>query len=121
MENNFKVGDKVYDILHKWGVIDQEIEGYFFVKLEDASMIIFEKKYNLLSFTEYTLQGFTQERPMELPEVGELCLFYDDEEDLEEGDAWYGKFKSYKPNEERPYKANDNSSWSGCKRIKILD
>lgn len=119
-EEIFKAGDKVYHFTHGWGII--EVLDSFVTVSFDGEIIHFNHNNQLLSFTEYTLQGFSQERPIELPEVGELCLFYDDEEDLEYGDLFCGKFQSYRKNEKRPYRrASDNSSWSHCKRIKILD
>lgn len=42
---------------------------------QDAVLIV---DVRLLSYTEYTLQGFTKERPVELPEIGEVGYFWDD-------------------------------------------
>lgn len=84
MESIYKVNDKVYDIFHGWGevieVIDDTIFGVI-VKFEDndrtpnyeASYTYDGKLYlaaePTLSFTKYTLNGFTNIR---LPEVGQV-------------------------------------------------
>lgn len=82
METVFKVGDKVYHVKYGWGVI-QEIAGtQALVIYTHENLIgdqIVEEYYErvlylyLLSFTEYTLEGFSQERPIELPKVGDWC------------------------------------------------
>ncbi len=60
----FKVGDKVYHIRYGWGIIEE--------KQDDGILSTFDEyavwnnsNNNLLSFTEYTFQGFSQERPNE--------------------------------------------------------
>jgi len=81
MESVFKVGDRVFHIQYGWGEIIEEINCYDNLKIafdkKVESWDWFDKSY--ISFTEYTLQGFTQERPIELPQAGELCLVRDDE------------------------------------------
>jgi hypothetical protein len=112
METNFKVEDKVFHILYGWGTI-QEIE-------DNIIIIDFngQKGYsfcdnNLLSFTEYTLEGFSQERPIILPEVGELCLVR-----RCDTDNWFvDKFQKF----EYGYYYCENNKWEKIKRIKILD
>jgi hypothetical protein len=72
-----------------------------------------------LSFTEYTLQGFSQEKPIILPEVGELCLMRDD---YDEG--WRAVcFKEYNPDSDNkfPYVSTNGLHFKKMKRIKILD
>jgi len=69
----FKVGDKVYDISWGWGEVYSipEFEGYtmlvkFGVILKGYQLDGRNNKSDkvpVLSFTEYTLQGFSQERP----------------------------------------------------------
>jgi hypothetical protein len=83
MKTVFKVGDKVFDIKYGWGVVDRIwSDGMYPVSVK---FLIDEEHYTYngrqypkdpprLSFTEYTLQGFSQERPVVLPEVGELVL-----------------------------------------------
>lgn len=77
----FKVGDKVFDIHRGWGIVDLIIEPSFFpinVKFGESSNVYtwdgrsFVNQKPLLSFTEYTLDGFSQERPEELPNKGQI-------------------------------------------------
>ena len=63
----FKVGDRVFHIQYGWGVIDEEYSELLVVvfdgrakRNEKLSFTNFNNK--LLSFTEYTLDGFSQER-----------------------------------------------------------
>ena len=92
METTFKVGDRVYDI---WGTvkhIQEDVSSYFPVNvlfdndksqnLKFYSSEFDEEKYtNLLSFTEYTLQGFSQERPINYEVyIGKWGRFFDKNE-----------------------------------------
>jgi len=79
MNNTFKKGDKVFHIHYGWGEITDvsthgtitiDFTGYLFQTMSDSN------NFKLLSFTEYTLQGFTQERPVDLPEIGEYAYFW---------------------------------------------
>lgn len=73
-----------------------------------------------LSFTEYTLQGFSQERQIALPEVGELCLMSTSIEPTNNWDlVQFGKYV----NSEITYRFEsiNGSYYSQMKRIKILD
>jgi hypothetical protein len=94
MENNksvFKTGDKVYDYLFGWGVVINVYNGYsdYPVHVEYTSVdtrYTFDGRYfdrlsPTLSFTEYTLEGFSQERTEELPEKGDIVWVRDDEDD----------------------------------------
>lgn len=123
METVFKVGDRVYDIVWGWGVVTSDL-GINNIEIKFDSNIYqsFRKDGRYadgsptLSFTEYTLQGFTQERPIVLPEVGELCLTRDDDDE-----GWKAVvFKEYLPSHEYPYKS-DRLGYKQMKRIKILD
>lgn len=131
---NFKVGDRVYHIQYGWGeveanifddVINQQIY-HVHVRFLDNNVSFTldgkefeEDKQPLLSFTEYTLQGFSQERPIELPKVGELCLV-SNSQNFE--DFKLGFFKEYK---DGFFKVEHHSLigtyWTYLKRIKILD
>ena len=91
METIFKVGDRVFDIRFGWGTvkhIQEDVSSYFPVNvlfdndksqnLKFYSSEFDEEKYtNLLSFTEYTLQGFSQRRPIDYEECigkwGKFC------------------------------------------------
>ena len=123
METNFKAGDRVYDVVWGWGIVtvtNLSVE----VKFDSGIYQSYKKdgRYSedskpTLSFTEYTLQGFSQERPIILPEVGELCLVRDDSNHF-----WIAKtFCSYNPKNTFQYTMVDKLSYRYIKRIKILD
>ena len=95
METTFKVGDRVFDIRFGWGTvkhIQEDVSSYFPVNvlfdndksqnLKFYSSEFDEEKYtNLLSFTEYTLQGFSQERPINYEDyIGKWGRFFDKNE-----------------------------------------
>ncbi len=73
MENVFRKWDRVYHFVYGWGNIvnDEfplEVE---FDSRKSTYRDMFKDGY-LLSFTEYRLEGFSQERPEELPKKGDL-------------------------------------------------
>jgi len=78
----FKVGDKVFDIHHGWGVIieiNQHLTFSISVNFDDdfyESYTYDGRSDNIiskfLSFTEYKIEGFSQERPEELPKKGQI-------------------------------------------------
>jgi hypothetical protein len=101
----FKKGDRVYCILHGWGTVKQISKTGTYPILvsinngekETCSFTLdgryFEDSIPTLSFTEYTLNGFSQERPIELPEVGEEIMVSNDR------DNWViREFVRYNPN-----------------------
>jgi hypothetical protein len=104
----FKKGDRVFDIQYGWGIvthifgdhsfpirIQYSHEANYYTSSGKASV---NESKSILSFTEYTLQGFSQERPIELPEVGEQVMFSDD------GKSWeLGNFIEYRADYEKPY------------------
>lgn len=74
----FKVGDRVFDIRYGWGtIISCEITRTYSIQVKfdkyGSDEMYYSKngkvypddKHPTLSFTEYTLQGFSQERPIE--------------------------------------------------------
>ena len=123
----FKEGDRVYHVEYGWGEVGYipNINFPLVVAFSEDEVISFtpdgrettESKQSLLSFTEYTLQGFTQERPVVLPEVGELCLVRD-----KDNHSWTVKeFVGYIPTAEFPYITEHEVPYAQMKRIKILD
>ena len=74
IKNIFKVGDKVYLYPLGWGDIQYESDYDYSIYFEsiEAVRYIGGDVRKLLSFTEYTLKGFSQERPEELPDVGQV-------------------------------------------------
>ena len=114
----FKVGDKVFHFSYGWGEILDLLSRDEWVKIRFKDNTYSFIGYNYISFTEYTLQGFSQERPIELPEVGELCLVksYDDKN-------WVCEYfvQQIGSRFETKDSYNSYSSWDEIKRIKILD
>lgn len=120
MKEVFKKGDRIFHIQFGWGVIIKEINCHGNLK------IAFDKPVpqwdwfdvSFISFTEYTLQGFSQERPIKLPKVGELCLVRDEDAEtwkvrsflFESGGAFYIKAR-----------CGATDGYKQMKRIKILD
>ena len=118
MKEIFKVGDRVFHYTYGWGeVTSHEEDKIITVKFSDDTITFIDGK--LLSFTEYTLQGFSQERPIELPEVGELCLVRDYEDDTwlvrEFAEYRHGLFIC------QAVHGKGEVEWKYMKRIKILD
>jgi hypothetical protein len=106
-ETVFEVGDKVYCVMYGWGEItrlinshvgEYPIEVTFHDDKAGTKWYTPDGRYILelqptLSFTEYTLNGFSQERPIELPEVGEEIMVSNDR------DNWViREFVRYNPN-----------------------
>lgn len=128
----FKIGDKVFHLQYGWGEVEADAFDYGVNQQTYKVHVRFlnknisftfdgkefeEDEHSMLSFTEYTLQGFSQERPIELPEVGELCLVRG-----RENHSWsVRKFVSYIPNAEFPYVTEYDVPYAQMKRIKILD
>jgi len=87
MDKIFKAGDKVYCILHGWGeVIYADYDDDFGIHVrfgiwEEESFTNDGRFYlgetPILSFTEYTLEGFSQERPKKLPKIGDIVWVRD--------------------------------------------
>ena len=113
----FKVGDKVFHFSYGWGEILDLLSRDEWVKIRFKDNTYSFIGYNYISFTEYTLQGFSQERPhIELPEVGDWCLVRDSKQTVWQA----GLFKEYRNNNEFPF-VTDIGSWKQIKRIKLLD
>ena len=70
----FKDDDRVYLNLVGWGTIIDVTDYDISVKFDTGDVRhISGDVRKLLSFTEYTLEGFSQERPEELPKKGDIC------------------------------------------------
>lgn len=86
MKTIFKKGDKVYDSMLGWGEIINfnYLKWYFEVLFDTGTSIYYDENGALydyenrnqfkptLSFTEYTLEGFSLERPEEMPNIGDV-------------------------------------------------
>ena len=87
-ETVFKKGQKVFDHQFGWGeVVNIEGNAIFpiYVKYESIEMYynrggcVFDTDKPTLSFTEYTLEGFSQEPPIDYNEcIGKLGVFWDE-------------------------------------------
>jgi hypothetical protein len=74
METIFKDDDRVYLNLVGWGTIIGVTYYDISVKFDTGDVRhISGDVRKLLSFTEYTLEGFSQERPEELPNEGDIA------------------------------------------------
>jgi hypothetical protein len=126
MESVFKVGDRVYDIVWGWGVVTPRNGRGIEVKFDTDTYQTFthdgryiESSKPTLSFTEYTLQGFSQERPIVLPQAGELCLVRD-----YNNESWMAReFAEYRHGLFicQAVQGHGEVEWKYMKRIKILD
>lgn len=79
----FKVGDRVFDCSYGWGKISKLFHSNYpiYVRFEIGKAVSYTfdgrvEEYGkpTLSFTEYTLEGFSQERPSKFKE-GDECVF----------------------------------------------
>ena len=128
----FKVGDRVFCTTYGWGIVirNESRDAYpVHVEFDNSSKTkftydgrIFKESNPTLSFTEYTLQGFSQERPIKLPEVGENVLVRNENDE----DWILRQFSKYALGSSYPFHTSDRDSfcvksWSKLKRIKILD
>jgi hypothetical protein len=75
MKQIFKKGDKVFDYTYEWGTVDDIDDFTVRVKFDSISnntVLFWGILLKTLSFTEYTLEGFSQERPEPLPKIGDI-------------------------------------------------
>ena len=112
MKEVFKIDDRVFDLKYGWGVINDS-RCPIIVRFSEYTVSYAKKDLKTLSFTEYTLQGFSQERPIVLPEVGDLCLVRDSKDAV-----WKSRnFKKFTT----CFLDTNGEPWEEFKRIKILD
>lgn len=111
MENKsiFKVGDKVYDIRFGWGeVLSITMQETYSVNVDfngqeetytPLGRYLVEHIQPLLSFTEYTLQGFSQERSFDPQDcVGKWCMLSDNKipsTGITIGRVWFANSEYY--------------------------
>ena len=95
-KQTFEKGDRVFHYLKGWGEIVhtysdnwEEVDDNYtvcVVKFDSSEELQHFTKYlatKTLSFTEYTLQGFTQEKPVNYEEyVGKRGKFWDSDKDV---------------------------------------
>jgi len=83
MQNLFQIGDKVFDIQYGWGIVEKITQDWQYINFVRFDNNIYDSYtydgksdrsfFPFLSFTEYTMQGFSQERPEELLKKGQIC------------------------------------------------
>lgn len=117
-EQIFKLEDKVFDIRYGWGtVVEYDDNDWYEIGVQfsndGSEEITYYSKYGkvypddehpMLSFTEYTLQGFSQERPINYRDyVGKWGKFWNDnEKHFVVGQlSWYNENNDGKPYEFR--------------------
>jgi len=106
MKSVFKDGDTVFHYQHGEGVFKQcentlEYTVLFLKGYSSEPALVGTGIYDLLSFTEYTLQGFTQERPFE--PIVDKYYYYWTQESLEVDCVGYGKYLGISRDELAPY------------------
>ena len=74
MDDVFKVGDRVYLYTLGWGTVTEVLVLDIVINFDSINdtRYISGGLWKLLSFTEYTLEGFSQERPEDLPNRGDI-------------------------------------------------
>lgn len=121
----FKKGDRVFDIRFGWGTVIDNNRcllypiGIQFDRDDSQEVIVYtndgisniSEEFSLLSFTEYTLQGFTQERPIDYKSyIGSYGRFWDNEEKT----FVIGKLYNYLPHLIRAFEMKGKDSQIFC-------
>lgn len=84
MENIFKLNDRVFHISYGWGSVirsNDKLLAIHFDSQKEPHLLLDSHRFNLLSFTEYSLWNFSQERPQLIPEVGQVVWVRDEDDD----------------------------------------
>lgn len=99
--SNFKKGDKVFVYPYGWCEVDEYEDIAKDMILVKQGCNCYAVPYHYVSCTEYTLDGFTQERPF-TPKVGEYYYFWNDET-INDDCVGYGRLKQISNNINFPY------------------
>lgn len=131
METVFKEEDKVYCVVNGHGIVRKiKCKPSYPVCVEFENDVTEKYTYDgrlyynstpTLSFTEYTLQGFSQERPTKEPQIGTLCLFSDNKSNFENNIGIVGILKSLKNLDDYRYEHGSGGFFKFCKQIEIKD
>lgn len=80
IEDIFKTNDRVYHHKYGWGTVEATFYGRVMAEFDNTKNVIrdLDGDVKLLSFTEYTIEGFSQERPEELPKRGQVVWVRDE-------------------------------------------
>jgi len=120
MRHNFKIGDKVFDYRHGWMVVealseqeDHKVEVITEKRCKDRHKTYFyyyEETLKTLSFTEYTLDGYSNERPVQEFEIGSRGYFWDD---LQFNSCLYSVLEKINDNDnDYKFKSTKNGSYN---------
>ena len=115
MDTIFKQGDKVFDAMFGWGFVHEvgdlsgtpfPIRCHFnkFYTSYTCDGKIYSDATPTLSFTEYIFEGFSQERPEELPEKGQIVWGRD-----KDYQNWHIYHFSHKSDDGLYHLSSDNS------------
>lgn len=124
----FKKGDKVFHYHYGWGTIKKTsydlVEDYpltinfgkqgDFCFTDDGRELFCEKPS--LSFTEYTLEGFSQERPEVIPKKGDIVWSRDDKDDRYDINHFIHKIENAK----YPYVCSPDNDEENIKAFKFI-
>jgi hypothetical protein len=118
----FKEQDRVYHFLYGWGEVIKLLSNnnQSWVRVQfDKQAKGFEDNFRdgfLLSFTEYTLEGFSQDRPEELPTKGQIVWVRDDKDDRYDINHFIYKIENAK----YPYVCSPDNDEENIKQFKFL-
>lgn len=109
--NPFQKGDKVYCHEYGWGEVIAVINIKCEVKFSNSTIFM---RTTYLSFTEYTLEGFTQERPIDYEQMAKnnvVGWVWDDLDEAYKVEVYkVGKLMDYKKNSKYPFRTL-NGHW----------
>lgn len=109
--NPFKVGDKVYCSEYGWGEVERSVyPTECCVKFNNTTRFV---RTQYLSFTEYTMQGFSQERPIDYAQMAKdkTVGWFWDRDDVDDRIVRLGRLISYNPKAISAKFRNDLSLW----------
>ena len=121
----FKKNDRVYCHIYGWGTISGICKGFYPIDVEfDSNIInsytkdgrITEGANPSLSFTEYKLDGFSQERPENLPHKGNIVWVRDGK--IFNWEVYH--FIKHEPNDEFPYIVSNDCDINNSIAFKYL-
>ena len=138
MKTTFEKGDKVFDIRFGWGVVifmysfdwekEEDSKLVCVVKFENEEEVHYTKQIalKLLSFTEYSLKGFSQKTTTDWSKYFHTWgIFYDEKEDFESTNR-IGRLYDYDNDSIYPFQSYEGESYMNFKplideQIKVLN
>lgn len=137
MKTTFEKGDKVFDIRFGWGIVifmysfnwekEEDSKLVCVVKFENEEEVHYTKQIalKLLSFTEYSLKGFSQKTTTDWSKYFHTWgIFYDEKEDFESTNR-IGRLYDYDNDNIYPFQSYEGESYMNFKpltdeQIKVL-